>query len=171
VAAVRAEPAPGDDDRATRAASEGLTATRYAEQVLVEAGFTITAHEHRVRGTGVTIDLVAADADGAIWYFDVAGPFTSHRGGMHRMETVWRALGRAATVRRSLGHAPFVILSTALPRRPSDGNSAMRAAGTSTFFDAVDLLSNDAVDRLKRYAKGAMTSAPMPGFWTPADLD
>ena len=171
VAAVRAEPAAGDDDRATRAASEGLTATRYAEQVLVDAGFTITAHEHRVRGTGVTIDLVAADADGAIWYFDVAGPFTSHRGGMHRMETVWRALGRAATVRRSLGHAPFVILSTALPRRPSDGNSAMRAAGTSTFFDAVDLLSNDAVDRLKRYAKGAMTSAPMPGFWTPADLD
>jgi hypothetical protein len=64
-----------------------------------------------------------------------------------------------------------VILSTALPRRPSAGDSAMRSAGPSTFYDAVDLLSNDAVDRLKRYGKGATTSAPMPGFWTPADLD
>ena len=159
-----------DDDRATRAASEGLTATRYAEQVLTDAGLTVTAHDQRVRGTGLAVDLVAVDADGAPWYFDIAGPFTSHRGGMHRMETVWRALGRAVAVRSSLGDAPFVILSTALPRRPGNGDNALRAAGPATFFDAIDLLSSAAVDRLKRYAKGTMTSTPLPGFWRLSDL-
>ena len=63
-----------------------------------------------------------------------------------------------------------MILTTALPRRSSDGDRALRSAGHSTFFDAIDLLSNDAVDRLKRYAKGTMTASPLPGFWSPADL-
>ena len=158
------------DDRTAIATSEGPTASRYAERVLVESGFALIAHGQRVRGTGISVDIVATDVDGAPWYFDVAGPFTSHRGGMQRMETVWRALGRAAAVRRSLGDAPFVILTTALPRRSSDGDRALRSAGHSTFFDAIDLLSNDAVDRLKHYAKGTMTASPLPGFWSPADL-
>ena len=157
------------DDGADRALAEGLTAHRLAEQVLADSGFTVTAQHQRIRGTGVSVDIVANDADGAPWYFDVAGPFTSRRGGMQRMETVWRELGRAAAVRGSLGHAPFVILTTALPHRLSEGDSAMRAAGPSTFFDAIDLTSADAVDRLKRYAKGNASASPLAGFWPVTD--
>jgi len=83
---------------------------------------------------------------------------------------VWRALGRAVAVRRSLGDAPFVILTTALPHRPSDADSALRAAGPNAFFDAVDVMSHEAVDRLKRYAKGNATAAPLAGFWPTSDL-
>jgi site-specific DNA-methyltransferase (adenine-specific) len=159
-----------DDGRAERAASEGLTAARYAEQVLVDAGFTVTGRNRPLRGTGVAVDLVATDADGTTWYFDVAGPFTNRRGGMYRMETVWRALGRAVAARATTRPSPFVILSTALPRRTSPGDRALRAAGPAAFFDAVDLLSGDGFDRLQRYAKGAMTAAPLPGFWLVIDL-
>jgi site-specific DNA-methyltransferase (adenine-specific) len=167
--AATTETTGSQTDRARRAAGDGVSAQRYAEQVLVDAGFTIASRGRRVRGTGIAVDFVATDADGATWYFDVAGPFTSYRGGMQRIEIVWRALGRAAAVRGSLDGAPFVILTTALPRRPSDGDRALHAAGPTTFFDAVDLVSDDAVDRLKRYAKGAMAAAPLPGFW-PADV-
>lgn len=173
VATALAEPPTGEivaDDRAAQAAREGLSAARLAEQVLGDAGFTVTGREQRVRGSGAAVDLVATDAAGATWYFDVAGPFTSHRGGMQRMETVWRALGRAAAMRPALDGAPFVILTTSLPRRPGDGDKALRAAGPSTFFDAVDLLSGDAVDRLKRYAKGGLATSPLPGFWREREL-
>jgi site-specific DNA-methyltransferase (adenine-specific) len=170
VAAALAEPAVEPGDRAAHATSEGLAAPRYAEQVLVDAGFTVTGRDQRVKGTGISVDLVATDAAGATWFFDVAGPFTRHRGGMHRMETVLRALGRAVTVRRALGDAPLVILTTALPRRPSDGDSALRAAGRRVCFDVIDLLSDEAIDRLQRYAKGATTATPLPGFWSETDL-
>ncbi len=172
VARARVAAAVGEhsDDGPGRASADGPTAQRLAEQILSDSGFTVTAQHQRIRGTGVSVDIVATDADGASWYFDVAGPFTSRRGGMHRMETVWRALGRAVAVRRSLGDSPFVILTTALPHRPSDADSALRAAGPNAFFDAVDLISHEAVDRLKRYAKGNATAAPLAGFWPTSDL-
>ena len=167
---VAAAIAEHSDDGPNRASGEGLTAHRLAEQILGDSGFTVTARHQRIRGTGVSVDIVATDADGASWYFDVAGPFTSRRGGMHRMETVWRALGRAIAVRHSLADSPFVILTTTLPRRPSEGDSAMRAAGPNTFFDAIDVISHEAVDRLKRYAKGNATASPLAGFWPVSDL-
>ncbi|MGH9136733.1 MAG: DNA-methyltransferase [Acidimicrobiales bacterium] len=174
-AAAPADPAPHlarefAEDPGDHVDRDGPSAGRLAEQVLTDAGFTITSRNRPIRRTGVNVDVVAADASGDAWYFDVAGPFTSHHGGLLRMDTVWRTLGRAAALRRALGNAPLVILTTALPRPRSDGDTALRAAGAATFFDAIDLLSNEAVDRLKRYAKGTMTAAPLPGFWHPADL-
>ena len=167
VATALAEHATDGPDRAS---AEGLTAHRLAEQILTDSGFTVTAQHQRIRGTGVSVDLVASDADGAVWYFDVAGAFTSRRGGMHRMETVWRALGRSAAVRNALDGAPFLILTTSLPHERSEGDRALHAAGRSTFFDAIDLMSGEAVDRLKRYAKGTMTASALAGFWHPSDL-
>jgi len=43
------------DDLAHRAALDGLTAQRYAEQVLTECGFTVTGRHHRLRGTGLAV--------------------------------------------------------------------------------------------------------------------
>ncbi len=178
-ASGRAEPTSGasddvdDDDGVdlpTRARAEGWSAIRLAEEVLTEAGFTITARGRRVAGTGVRVDLEAADGDGAPWFFDVAGPFTSGGGGLARTDTVWRTLGRAAALRAARGDMPLVVLTTRLPRRPSEGDSALRAAGPSVVFDVVDLLSTDGRQRLAIAAKGGTSARPEPGFWTPADL-
>jgi DNA modification methylase len=167
-ARVVAEAAPVD---LTPAARDGKTAQKLAEEILVDAGFTITERNRRIPKTGVRVSFVAADADGAVWYFDVHGAFTSHRGGLLRTETVWRALGRAHALRgRTTGDTPLVFLTTDLPRPGSEGDSALRAAGRDAFFDAVELPSADGPARLARYAKGGCTAEPEPGFWTETDL-
>jgi hypothetical protein len=65
---------------------------------------------------------------------------------------------------------PVVLLTTALPRRRSEGDIALRAAGPAVVFDVVDLLSDAGRTRLRAYAKGGRTDVPEPGFWTAADV-
>jgi DNA modification methylase len=158
------------DDVERRATSEGKAAQKLAEQTLIEAGFSIAERNHRVRKTGVTVSLVATDGDGETWFFDVAGAFTSHRGGLLRTDTVWRTLGRACALNQARGAVPLVLLTSHLPRRPGEGDTALRAAGPQVFFDAVDLLSTEGLERLQRYAKGGSARQPLLGFWTEQDL-
>lgn len=160
----------GDDDPRRRAEREGKAAQRLAEQQLEEAGFTIVDRNRRIRATGVTVGFVATDAAGATWFFDVPGGFTSHRGGLLRTETVWRSLGRASALKAARGDVPLVLLTSHLPRRPSEGDTALRAAGPDAFFDAIEMLSHEGLERLARYAKGGVTGDPQPGFWTARDL-
>ena len=161
----------GDEDFQSRATREGKAAQKLAEQVLDDAGFKICERNRKIRKTGVTVNFIAEDADGATWYFDVSGAFKSHRGGLLRTDTVWKSLGRANALRDQVDEIPLVFLTTHLPKRPSEGDTAMRAAGPNAFFDAVEMLSGDGRDRLKRYGKGGHTRGPLAGFWTTADLD
>jgi hypothetical protein len=137
---------------------------------MVDAGFTLSGRRKRIRRTGVSVDLVAADADGETWHFDVAGPFTSYRGGLLRTEEVWKRLGRASALHGAGVDAPFVLLTTHLPRARTDADTALRAAGPGVVFDVVDLLDGEALDRLRRYAKGGHRATPQPGFWAADDL-
>ncbi|MEY2590325.1 MAG: modification methylase [Acidimicrobiaceae bacterium] len=161
-----------EEDFQSRATREGKAAQKLAEQVLVEAGFVITARNQRIAKTGVTINFEANDADGVPWYFDVSGAFTSHRGGLLRTDTVWKSLGRASAIRgrRLPREIPIVFLTTHLPRKASEGDTALRAAGPRAFFDAIELLSDEARDRLDAYAAGGHTELPLLGFWTAVDL-
>ena len=171
--ALRPSPSVKSDegvDSQSPAVTEGKAAKQLAEQVLQEAGFTIEERKRRIRKTGVTVDFVATDMDGATWYFDVCGAFTSHRGGLLRSETVWKSLGRAFALKGARGTVPLVFLTSHLPRTPSEGDTALRVAGPDAFFDAIDMLSPDSLERLHRYAKGGFTGDPQPGFWTPHDL-
>ena len=149
---------------------DGKPARKLAEEVLEEAGFRIHERNRRIRRTGVTVDFTATDADGATWYFDVPGALTSHRGGLLRTDTVWRTLGRAHALRRARREVPLVLLTSHLPRRPSEGDTALRAAGPDAFFDAIELLSDESLERLRRYAKGGFSNDPQPGFWTVEEL-
>ena len=149
----------------------GDAARRLAERLLVLAGFEIRERSKRIRKTGVTVDFVAVDAGGGTWFFDVAGAHTSHRGGLLRSDTVWRTLGRACALKGARGDVPLVLLATHLPPRPSQGDTALRAAGPDSFFDAIDLLSEAGAERLGRYARGGLRSDPQRGFWTSQDLD
>ena len=170
---VRAAPsidASDADDFQSRATKEGKAAQKLAEQMLEKAGFEIGERNWRVRKTGVTVNFVASDSAGDTWFFDVSGAFTSHRGGLLRTDTVWKSLGRAYALKQQRGETPLVFLTSHLPRRPSEGDTALRAAGPDAFFDAIEMLSVDDLERLTVYGKGGSTHTPLPGFWTEQDL-
>jgi hypothetical protein len=46
----------------------------------------------------------------------------------------------------------------------------LRAAGPDAFFDAIELLADESLERLRRYAKGGFSNDPQPGFWTVEEL-
>ncbi len=150
----------------TTEVGSGIGAVKLAEELLLAAGFQDVAVGHRVRRTGVAVSLMAADARGARWYFDVAGAATSHRGGLVKTDVVWRTLGRAAAVVAHLD-GPFVVLTTALAREGTSGDLALRSAGPSTVYDVIDLNDAQALGRLGAYARGGHADEPLPGFWKP----
>ncbi|MFM8305168.1 MAG: DNA-methyltransferase [Actinomycetota bacterium] len=160
-----------DEEFCRRAAREGRVAHDLAARVLARAGFEITGSNKRVPRTGVAVSFEARDAAGAVWRFDVSGAFTSHRGGLLRVDTVWKSLGRVSALRPNVARdQPIVLLTTNLPRRPSEGDTALRAAGPELVFDVVGMLDPTGLGRLRHYAAGHHAARPEPGFWTAADL-
>ena len=159
---------PGD--RRASASIDGAAAKKLAEAALVEAGFTILGHDQRIRRTGVTVNFVATDAGGGEWLFDAPGAFTTYRGGLLKMETVWRTLGRAAAIRGQRPTTPFVLLSTGVPTPGSEGRSALRAPGPGLLHDVIDILSDVDRTRLAGLARAGRDSGPFEGFWTAKDL-
>ncbi len=158
------------EDFQTRATREGKAAQDLAEELLVEAGFSVRSRNQRIPRTGVVINFVAEDASGETWYFDVSGAFTTHRGGLLRTDTVWKTLGRAnVLVRKNVW--PLVFLTSHLPKRPGEGDTALRAAGPEAFFDAICMLTDDHLHRLRAYAEGDRRDQPLEGFWTRQELD
>ncbi len=167
---------PSDDFQA-RASREGKVAQEIAKAVLERAGFQIAGRNVRARGLGVTINLVALDALGNPWNFDVTGAFTTTRGGLLRSDSVWKSLGKASVLannrygcRPDDVHGPVVLLTSHLPRPGSDGERAMHRAGPTAFFDAIEMLSDDGQARLGEYATG-VHRRPLVGFWSQADVD
>ncbi len=160
--------APVDGDPPNEVAGEGASATALARATMEAAGFSDVRPNTRLRGIGLVVSFSARDAGGRPWYFDVAGANSGYRGGMARAESVWRALGRAH-VMAARGFAPLVVLTTRLPRTGTEGDRALRAAGPGAVFDAVDLTSPSARERLRTYARGR-TAVPLPGFWPAAEV-
>jgi site-specific DNA-methyltransferase (adenine-specific) len=148
--------------------ADGASAASLALDALEGAGFRAVRPNRRLRGLGMAVSFSASDASGREWYFDVAGVNSAYRGGMAKSETVWRTLGRAH-VMAAQGVGPLVVLTTQLPRPGTEADRALRAAGPGGLFDAVDLFSPAARDRLHAYASGRVPS-PRPGFWTTSDL-
>lgn len=151
---------PAGDNFQSRATDEGQAAQEIAERVVGGAGFGELRRNHRLKHLGVTVNLVADDAAGQPWHFEVSGAFTSSRPGLMRADTMWKTLGRANVLHQG-GIERFVILTTNLPRAGSGGDLALRAA-SATFFDAIEMLTNEGRERLRLYASGERT-VPLPG--------
>jgi site-specific DNA-methyltransferase (adenine-specific) len=157
------------DDFQARASREGKVPQAIAEDLLREAGFTITHKNSRLRGLGVTVNFIAVDGDGVPWYFDVSGAFTTTRGGLLRTDTLFKALGRANVL---INHdkTPIVFLTSNLPKPRSEGDMALRAVGPGVVFDAIEMLADQQRERLMAYAQGGHQSRPECGFWTEKDV-
>jgi hypothetical protein len=167
-ARVAHERAAADGAATDRIDDRGAAVATVAKQALIEAGFTDVRANRRVPKLGLSVSFTALDAGQRTWFFDVAGVNSSYRGGMAKTETVWRTLGRAH-VMASNDVAPFVVLTTQLPRAGSEADKALRSCGPGGFFDAIDLGSVSARARLAAYcARGA--ASPLPGFWDTSDL-
>ena len=123
--------------------------------------------------SGVRFNLLVSDKAGEQWYVDVSGAFTTTRGGLLRTDTVWKALGRALVLRENpeVGDRPRLLLLTSdLPKPGSEGDKALRAAGPESFWDAVEMLSDEGRRRLHEYAQGTC-DVPLAGFWTEDELE
>jgi site-specific DNA-methyltransferase (adenine-specific) len=161
--------APEGEDPQARAVREGQRARDIARLVLEQCGFTELGEGRRF-GSGVEVNFVAKDAEGNRWFFDVSGAFTSSRAGLLRMDTIWKALGKAAVLKASKpGRYRLVLLTTNLPRRSSAGDAALRAARGEVIHDALEMLSPQAQDRLARYASGEGYEKPLGELLDPSE--
>ena len=159
----------GPDEPQRRWTEDGKAAQSLAVDILTAAGFTITGQHRRVGGVGIVIDLVAEDAEGNCWYFDVTRAFTSTRAGLVRTDTLWKCLGRASVL-HSCGIRPVVLLTSHLPERRSTGDQALRRVGPGGVHDVMGMSVGADRARLAKYGCGGQTSYPLPGFWSSAEL-
>ena len=149
------------EDDASRAANDGQGGATARRAACSRTPASRSSRRNkRFRRTAVTVDFVATDGEGDAGSSTSPARFTSHRGGLLRTDVVWRTLGRAYAVKRARGEVPLVLLTSHLPRRPSEGDTALRAAGPDAFFDAIDLLSADSLERLRATPRAAPRSDP-----------
>src|SRR6187402_1490327 len=112
-------------------------------EVLSAAGFTSEGSGVRLKGSGLAANEVVVDRAGGRWVIELAGPFMRWRGGLTTADTVWRTLGRAHAM-RGLGER-VLVLTSELPRRRTDLDLALRAAGPAAMFDVIDVFDDDAL--------------------------
>jgi site-specific DNA-methyltransferase (adenine-specific) len=135
-------------------------------RALLEAGFTSvdpdTAPNVRLKGSGLTVFDVVSDQVGGRWVVELGGPFVRYRGGLTSVDAVYRMLGRAHVL-RGLGERVLVLTSD-IPARRSEFDTAIQAAGAGAVFDVIDVFDPDALARLAEYGRGGATT-PLTGFW------
>jgi site-specific DNA-methyltransferase (adenine-specific) len=148
----------------------GKAAHALAVDLVEAAGFRVVAKNRKIAGLGLAVSLVAEDAFGVPWYFDVTGAFTSTRSGLVRSETLWKCLGRVSVL-KSRGIGPLVLLSSHLPTRRSSGDQALRAVGPSGIHDVIGLRVGEDRLRLAAYGAGGRASRPLDGYWSGDELD
>jgi site-specific DNA-methyltransferase (adenine-specific) len=160
---------PESTDAGSRAVEEGKAAQALASDIVSAAGFEIIQRDRRIPGVGIQVGVVACDADGGQWYFDVTGAFSANRSGLSRADTLWKALGRVGVL-KACGIRPIVLLSTDLPPRRSSGDKALRSVGPDAIADVMDMIDSTDRDRLAAYATGGRRQRPLPGFWSASEL-
>lgn len=150
-------PADPDEDFQARGVREGRRAKELAKWALEKHGFEVVGEERKLPA-GVTVNFVARDRDGAEWFVDVSGAFTSPRAGLLRTDTLWKALGKAAIVREGVPGARYLLLATDKPPARSAGGKALAMVTGPTaaklVYDVIELTSDEDLARLAAYGRG-----------------
>jgi DNA modification methylase len=151
-----ADPADANEDFQSRAVREGWAAKEIANAVIEAAGFTDVEKDQRQPG-GVEVNFTARDSKGELWLFDVAGSFTTHRSGLKRTDTLWKALGKAAVLRETTG-APLVLLTTGTPARGSAGAEALKqlTGPKKPVYAIIEMLTQSGLDDLRSLSYGKL---------------
>jgi DNA modification methylase len=146
-------PASSDEDFQSRAVREGRAAKEIARSIIEAAGFTDIQKDQRQPG-GVEVNFTARDSRGKLWFFDVTGSFTSHRAGLKRTDTLWKALGKAAVL-REVSNTPLVLLSTDAPTRGAGADALKTVVGPKKPIHAViEMLKSTGLERLTALCGG-----------------
>jgi site-specific DNA-methyltransferase (adenine-specific) len=152
LSAVPSPAAPGEGLQ-SRAVREGRAAKEIAEPVIQAAGFTDIKRDQRQPG-GVEVSFSARDSRGKLWFFDVAGGFTSHRSGLKRADVLWKALGKAAVLREVSG-TPLVLLTTDVPARGAGSEALSQVVGPKKpIFAVIEMLTPAGLERLSALCEG-----------------
>jgi DNA modification methylase len=158
-----------------RAVSEGKRAQDIAKLRLLAAGFESVNEKAKHPSGIVEFNFLLTKPDGGSqWWVDVSGAFTTSRPGLQRIDAVWKLLGRLHVLAsledgQDRSANGVIILTSNLPKPNSPGDRALRAVGTRVIFDAIELYDPAGFDRLRHYAR-SVDPAPLPGFWTEADI-
>ncbi len=154
--AVPAVPTPAseEEDSQSRAVREGRAAKAIARSVIEEAGFHDIQKDQRQLG-GVEVNFTGRDNLGRLWFFDVAGSFTSHRAGLKRADILWKALGKAAVLQQ-VGNTPFILLTTDAPTRGSAGAEALEqvTGPKKPVYAVIEMLGQPGLEKLQRLCEG-----------------
>jgi site-specific DNA-methyltransferase (adenine-specific) len=160
-----------DEPFQSRAVREGQRAKEIAYAVLKDCNFVDIAQDQRF-SNGVEVNFVARDSEGRRWFFDVSGAFTSTRAGLRRTDTLWKALGKAAVLRSATqGAYRLVFLTTDMPPASSAGHAALKAVRGDVYHDAIQMLSIEGQERLRRYAAGDGYDEPIGELMSSAGED
>ena len=138
----------GDDAPYRRALASGKAMSALTESVLGDAGFELDGRNVRLKGTGVSADLVVRDRNGVRWFVEVVGGFTVAPGGLSRMDAVFRSLGRAALL-EAAGYGPRLLLTSQLPAAGTEADLALRTAAPKLFEAVLGVLDDDTPAALK----------------------
>jgi DNA modification methylase len=127
------------------ALTAGCAAKELARQLICAAGFTDVREKRRQPG-GVEVAYTALDGNGRRWLFDVAGGFTTHRGGLKRTEQLWRVIAKAAVLQAS-GASRFVVLTSG----DASGIEALEAVTGERrpIAEVVDITAKSSMQRLR----------------------
>jgi DNA modification methylase len=159
VPAVPAAPAGDDKGFQSRAIREGRAAKDIARSVIEGAGFADIRKDQRQPG-GVTVSFSGRDRRGTLWFFDVAGSFTSHRPGLKRSETLWKALGKAAVL-REVSNTPLVLLTTDAVARGAGGEALKQVTGPDKpIYAVIGMLEPGGWEELHALCDGGRGGAP-----------
>jgi site-specific DNA-methyltransferase (adenine-specific) len=147
-------PAGENEDFQARAVREGRAAKEIARAVIDAAGFTDIQEDQRQPG-GVEVNFTARDRKGKLWFFDVSGSFTSHRAGLKRTDTLWKALGKAAVLRQ-VSNTPLVLLTTDAPSRGSAGAEALKQVSgpKKPIHEVIEMLKLSGLEALQVLCEG-----------------
>ena len=147
-------PATDEEDFQARAVREGRAAKEIARYVIEATGFNDIQKDQRQPG-GVEVNFTARDSEGKLWFFDVTGSFTSHRAGLKRADTLWKALGKAAVLREA-SSTPLVLLTTDVPMHGSPGAETLRqvTGPRKPVHAVIEMLKQSGLEALRALCEG-----------------
>ena len=150
-----AVPTPSGDDEGfqSRAVREGRAAKEIARSVIEAAGFRDIQRDQRQPG-GVEVSFTGRDRKGKLWFFDVSGGFTSHRAGLKRTDTLWKALGKAAVL-REVSSTPLVLLTVDAPTRGAGAAALKQLTGAEKpIHSVIEILHERGLLNLQALCRG-----------------